>query len=33
VLDIDAGDTTEAMSASLVYLLPRQILQMLPQLA
>jgi putative transposase len=33
VLDIDVADTMEAMSASLVYLLVRQVLQMLTQLA
>jgi putative transposase len=33
VLDIDVADTMEAMSASLVYLLLRQVLQMLTQLA
>jgi hypothetical protein len=33
VLDIDVADTMEAMNASLVYLLVRQVLQMLTQLA
>jgi putative transposase len=33
MLDIDIADTMEAMSASLVYLLLRQVLQMLTQLA
>jgi hypothetical protein len=33
VLDIDVADTMEDMNASLVYLLARQILQMLTQLA
>jgi len=33
MLDIDRADTMEAMSASLVYLLLRQVLQMLTQIA
>jgi hypothetical protein len=33
VLDIDVADTMEAMNGSLVYLLVRQVLQMLTQLA
>ncbi|MET7394280.1 hypothetical protein ABZS66_12380 [Dactylosporangium sp. NPDC005572] len=33
MLDVDMADTMEAMSASLVYLLLRQVLQMLTQFA
>jgi hypothetical protein len=33
MLDIDRADTMEAMSASLVYLLLRQVLQRLTQIA
>jgi putative transposase len=33
MLNVDVADTMEAMNASLVYLLVRQILQMLTQLA